>query len=283
MLRPGIGVVLLHTLAEYGLAPLLVVTPRRLGGPLRGSGANTAVYARKQGWPRKGVRWLERADTPAALAALELDYIATFGFGLLGRPIFSAARHGTVNFHPSLLPAHRGPSPVHRALDAGERRTGYSLMRVDEGIDTGPVLHQCAVDIAPGESADILMQRLCILGARALVRRLLAAELLGRGLAELSPDSLVPTAEASDCGASYESRLRDGELTIDGAMSAVEVARRIQACRDRGGARYAAPWGELRVVDCARVDGAAEKKTSHGHQVIRTADDAMLLLIGRQR
>ncbi|MEN8165546.1 MAG: methionyl-tRNA formyltransferase, partial [Acidobacteriota bacterium] len=91
---------------------------------------------------------------------------------------------GMVNVHPSLLPRHRGPSPIQWALVSGDRRTGVSTMLLDEGQDTGPILLQETVDIDPHETAEDLSPRLALIGARLLVKTL---DEMGKGALEPRP------------------------------------------------------------------------------------------------
>ena len=114
-----------------------------------------------------------------ALAAARPDLLAVVAYGrILPRPILDAAPHGAVNLHFSLLPAYRGAAPVAWALARGERETGITTFRLDEGLDTGPVLLQETVPILPAEHAPALVTRLAERGGRLLVATL---EGLARG------------------------------------------------------------------------------------------------------
>jgi methionyl-tRNA formyltransferase len=125
------------------------------------------------------------ADVRAALAALEPDVsvVAAYGNLLPGR-VLELPRLGSVNVHASLLPRHRGASPVSAAILAGDRTTGITLMRMDRGLDTGPILLQRPLAIEPDESCGELTERLARLGADVLLEGLDRVE---AGRAEATP------------------------------------------------------------------------------------------------
>lgn len=117
-----------------------------------------------------------KVRTPAfleAVVAAEPDALAVVAYGrILPRPVLDAARHGAINLHFSLLPALRGAAPVQWALARGERETGVTTFRLDEGLDTGPLLAQRRVAIAAGEHAPSLLARLAVEGAALLIATL---------------------------------------------------------------------------------------------------------------
>lgn len=118
----------------------------------------------------------EKVRTPQFLEAIlgtAPDVLAVVAYGrILPRPVLDAARHGAVNLHFSLLPALRGAAPVQWALARGERETGVTTFRLDEGLDTGDLLGQRRVAIAPGEHSPALLARLAVEGAALLVETL---------------------------------------------------------------------------------------------------------------
>jgi methionyl-tRNA formyltransferase len=118
----------------------------------------------------------EKVRAPAfatALAAARPEALAVVAYGrLLVRPVLDVARHGAINVHFSMLPAYRGAAPVQWALARGERETGVTTFRIDEGLDTGDILEQRPLSIAPDERAPALLDRLAVLGAEMLVSTL---------------------------------------------------------------------------------------------------------------
>ncbi len=115
---------------------------------------------------------LRPPEARTVLVALNLDLLIVVAYGLILPPsILEVPRHGCINVHASLLPRWRGAAPIQRALMAGDRQTGISIMQMDEGLDTGDVLDQVAIDIADDETGGSLHDRLAGLGAEALAAR----------------------------------------------------------------------------------------------------------------
>lgn len=145
--------------------------PRGRGQKLEPSAVRAA--ARRLGldecvWERGG-----REAMTKELLALELDAIVIVAFGhILRQPLLEGPRHGCINVHASLLPRWRGPAPIHRAVVAGDRTTGVSIMRLAAGVDTGPVYTQRQIPIGPDDDTPALHDRLAALGAGSLVETL---------------------------------------------------------------------------------------------------------------
>ena len=134
---------------------------------------------------------LRGENAPTELAALEPDVIVVAAYGRLLPPVvLSIAPHGCLNLHPSLLPRHRGPSPVATAILEGDEVTGTSLMLLDEGMDTGPVLARREFPLQGIETAGALTERLFVLGAE-LLRDTLPSWVAGRLAAEPQDGALA--------------------------------------------------------------------------------------------
>jgi methionyl-tRNA formyltransferase len=130
-------------------------------------------YAVERGVPVHQPGSLRRPEAQQLLRALAPDLIVVAAFGqILPREVLDLPEYGCLNVHASLLPRHRGASPVAGALLAGDTETGASIMLMDEGLDTGPVVARRAVPIQPGETAGELTDRLAVLGATLLVQTL---------------------------------------------------------------------------------------------------------------
>src|SRR6266446_1308581 len=164
---------------------------------------------------------LEDAQFQEQLKFRKPDIIVVAAYGLiLPRAVLEIPRYGALNIHASLLPRWRGAAPIQRALLAGDRETGVSIMRMDAGLDTGPVLAQRNVPIAEDEDAGTLHDKLAALGADMMVMTL--AELQeGRARA-------VPQPEA---GVTYARKIEKEEARLDWSRSAVELERVVRAFR----------------------------------------------------
>jgi methionyl-tRNA formyltransferase len=155
------------------------------------------------------------------LATLELDALIVVAYGrLLPEPVLKLPRHGCINVHASLLPRWRGAAPIERAMLAGDRITGVSIMQMDAGLDTGPVLHQVQCPILETDIGDTLRDRLATLGARALLDT----------LARLS--DLSPTPQSDD-GVTYAAKLVPADSVTDWRRPAAAIAAQIRALNSR--------------------------------------------------
>jgi methionyl-tRNA formyltransferase len=144
--------------------------------------------------------------------------VAAYGL-LLPPPVLAWPRHGCVNIHASLLPRWRGAAPIERAILEGDAETGISLMQMDAGLDTGPVIERMPVPIATTDSAGTLSARLAATGAAAIVAAL--EQLRIRGRLDASPQS--------QSGVTYAPKIAKREAAIDWNRSAPALARQIRA------------------------------------------------------
>ena len=160
---------------------------------------------------------------------------------------------GFLNVHFSLLPRWRGAAPVERALAAGDERTGVTLMKIDEGLDTGPVIGEIATPIGADETGGSLTARLAYLGA-SLVDATVPDYLSGRR-------TPVPQIDVGATTATMLSRL-DGAL--DPTASAADAERAVRAFTPRPGAWLSTPEGALRVHRASLTDRAADVGTISG-------------------
>lgn len=166
------------------------------------------------------------AEFQQIVEALAPDVAVVVGYGhILPPALLQTPRHGSVNVHASLLPKLRGAAPIERAIMEGHRETGVSIMRMDEGMDTGPVLHQVSTPIGAEETGGDLRSRLAELGALALIEALTLLEETGL---EAKPQN--------NALASYAPKLTRADEKVDFRQSAAEVSRRIRALDPAPGA-----------------------------------------------
>jgi methionyl-tRNA formyltransferase len=159
------------------------------------------------------------AEAQDLLRGLEVDAFVVVAYGLiLPAAALSAPRLGCFNIHASLLPRWRGAAPIQRAILAGDRRTGVTIMRMEAGLDTGPMLASVAVDIDAHDTSKSLHDRLAPLGA-ALVCEVLEA--LARGEARETP-------QPSE-GVTYAAKIDKAEALIDWREDAAAIARKVHA------------------------------------------------------
>jgi methionyl-tRNA formyltransferase len=158
-------------------------------------------------------------DTLARLREWQPDVIIVVAYGLiLPADLLRLPRLGCLNIHASLLPHWRGAAPIQRAIQAGDARSGVSIMQMDEGLDTGDVLREEAVDIDPSMTAGELHDQLAPLGARLIVET----------LARCAAGAVVPRPQP-DTGITYAQKIVREEARLDWAQSAVQIDRNIRA------------------------------------------------------
>jgi methionyl-tRNA formyltransferase len=176
---------------------------------------------------------LKSGEEAEAFPALRADVGVVVAYGLiLPKAILDAPAHGCLNLHASLLPRWRGAAPVARAIMAGDAETGVMVMRMDEGLDTGPIAMAERVAIGPDATAGELSDRLSRLGADLMGRALAA---LSRGGLDARPQDIV--------GATYARKIDKSETRIDWARPAAEVHNHIRALSPEPGAWFEADFG----------------------------------------
>jgi methionyl-tRNA formyltransferase len=166
---------------------------------------------------------------------------------LIPAAVLELPRHGALNLHPSLLPRHRGASPVPAAILAGDGSTGVTLMRMDEGLDSGPIVAQRVVPLEGTETAPQLEERLAVLAAELLVETLpdwLAGRLTAR-----------PQAEE---GATLTRPLRRADGRLDAGHPALELERQVRAYQPWPGSFIETDGERLIVWRAAVLEGLAE-------------------------
>lgn len=179
-----------------------------------------AARARRAGVPVMQPTRLNNARTRAAFTRLEPDLLITAAYGLLVPSDWLAVpRFGCWNLHASLLPRWRGASPIQQAILAGDKQTGISLMQMDAGLDTGPVLLQQVEPILADDTAGSLHDRLAGL----------AAELVVDGLTRLVAHALPPATPQNEARATHAPLIHRADAILDWNRDAGELARQVRA------------------------------------------------------
>ena len=269
---PGLAAVL-----EHGCEVVAVVSQpsKPVGRGLQVQPPPVAAFAAERGlpvfqWPRLS------NESYDALSALRPDLCVVIAYGkILPKRYLELPRHGCLNVHASLLPRGRGAAPIQWAVLDGDARTGVCVMRMEEGLDTGPVAHVVETPIGPDETSGELHDRLAALGAQALRHTLAALE---RG-----PLSFAPQPEE---GVTYARRLEKADGRLDWSWSAQRLHDRVRGAHPWPGAFIDRPEGPLKVLS-ARVwthpvaPGAHQVGSVLAHApdgpVVACADGALVL------
>ncbi|MSQ10635.1 MAG: methionyl-tRNA formyltransferase [Dehalococcoidia bacterium] len=176
-------------------------------------------WAVAHGIPVRQPRSLRREPAQGDLIALRPDALVLVAYGLLlPQAVLDCAPHGGLNLHPSLLPRHRGPAPVVGALLAGDTETGVSIMLMDAGMDTGPVLAQQHAPIEPADNAATLADRLAHVGAN----------LMSRTLPRWATNDITAQPQ-DDAQATYTRILTKDDGLLDWRKPAITLAREVRA------------------------------------------------------
>ena len=192
-------------------------------------------------------RTLKDAAARTALEAIAVDVLVVAAYGLiLPRAVLEWPTHGCLNIHASLLPRWRGAAPIARAIEAGDATTGITIMQMDEGLDTGPMIEARALDIDPRETAGSLHDRLALLGATAIVDM----------LAALARDGHLRSRPQPEAGVTYAGKLGRADAAIDWNAAAIAIDRKIRAMSPSPGA--AATWQKdaVKLWDARPLDAA---------------------------
>lgn len=233
---------------------------------MRTSASAVKQAARARGLELFQPETLRDAATLARISAARPDALVVAAYGLiLPQAMLDAAPFGALNIHASLLPRWRGAAPIQRALLAGDRDTGVTIMRMDAGLDTGPMLAQARVAIDADDDAQSLHDKLAALGARMIVAALAEAA-AGRA-------QPVPQPEA---GVTYARKIDKRDTQFDWQAPAMDLERLVRAMRPAPGA--VARWrGETLKIWRARTETASGAPGT----VLESAAHGLLVACGR--
>jgi methionyl-tRNA formyltransferase len=261
------------TLAElvaqgHDVACVYSQPPRPKGRGMESQAGPVHAFAQSHGIEVRTPLTLKDAREQAAFAALDLDAAVVVAYGLLlPKAVLEAPRLGCFNLHGSLLPRWRGAAPIQRAVMAGDAETGVMVMRMEEGLDTGPLL--MAERLAIGrKTAGELADEMARLGADLMARALAA---VGRGSVEA-----VPQAEE---GATYAKKISKDEARIDWTLSAREIDCRVRGLAPSPGAFTGLNGERLKVLYAEPASGSGRPGvTLHDDLTVACGEGALKLL-----
>ena len=235
---PDFAVPSLNALVEAGHDVIAVYSqPPRPAG--RGKGERkTAVHERADelGIAVRTPKSLRNDDEQAQFRGLDADLAVVAAYGLiLPLPILEAPKAGCVNVHASLLPRWRGAAPIQRAILAGDETSGVTIMLMDEGLDTGPMLQRLTLDIR-GKTGGQVTEEMANLGAKALL------DWLGHP----TPPEPQPVA-----GATYAKKVNKAEARIDWTQPAAQIERQVRAFAPSPGAWFEANGERIKLLEAA--------------------------------
>ena len=209
--------------------------PRPAGRGMIAKASPVAEFALADGIEVRTPPSLRPVDEQVRFSALNSDAAVVVAYGLLlPKPLLDAPRLGCFNVHASLLPRWRGAAPIQRALMAGDEETGVTIMRMEEGLDTGPICNSASVAITPETTAGSLHDALAPLGSELMVRTL-----------EREKIECMPQPSQ---GVTYARKIEKSETKIDFAKKASEVRNHIRGLSPSPGAWFEAQGARIRVL-----------------------------------
>ncbi|MCL6678562.1 methionyl-tRNA formyltransferase [Sphingomonas sp. RG327] len=238
---PDFAVPSLDALVEAGheIACVYTQPPRPAG---RGKAEQkTAVHKRAEelGLEVRCPRTLNDSEEQARFAEIDADLAVVAAYGLiLPRPILEAPKAGCINVHASLLPRWRGAAPIQRAILAGDEVTGVTIMRMEEGLDTGPMLLKRETEVDRKTAGDLTTE-LAGMGASALVEWL---------------DNPAPAEAQPEDGATYASKIDKSEARIDWSRSSEEIERQVRAFAPSPGAWFEANGERVKLLEASTAE-----------------------------
>lgn len=212
---------------------------------------------------------LRRPEALEELRAFAPELIVVAAFGQILKPeVLDLPQHGCINVHASLLPRWRGAAPINAAVLHGDRETGVTIMRMDPGLDTGPILSQRTLEIGERETAGDLYGRLAILGA----------DLLAETLPGYLAGDILPQPQPEE-GITYAPMLKKEEGLLDFTATAEELSRRVRAFQPWPGTYFEWNGATLKVLRAHAEEGSAGEGETLVHQGLPAVGTGAGLLI----
>jgi len=233
--------------AKHHIIAVYTQPPRPAGRGHRQQPSPVQELAAAHGIAVRSPITLRHEGEQVAFAALDVDAAVVAAYGLiLPAQILARPRLGCLNVHASLLPRWRGAAPIQRAVLAGDKETGITIMQMDEGLDTGSILAQETIPIGRDTTAAELTAKLAVLGGR-----LMLATLDG-----ISRSQITPRPQPRE-GATYARKIDREEARLDWRRPSVDLERRVKAFNPSPGAFFEASGERIRVHAAIELPGPA--------------------------
>ncbi len=257
--------------AQYPVVGVVTQPDRPAGRGRKLTPPPVKVVAQELGLPIMQPRRLKAPEAFEQLQAWAPDLIVVAAYGQILRPnVLQLPRYGCINVHASLLPRWRGASPIQHAILAGDQETGITIMIMDEGLDTGPILSQRAIPIAPDDTGATLSAKLAVLGA----------ELLLETLPDYLSGALRPQPQPED-GVTYAPLLKKEDGRLDFTEPAEALARRVRAFDPWPGTFTEWQGAPLKVLRAEAVDapspGPGRRLVWQGFPAVGTGQGVLVL------
>jgi methionyl-tRNA formyltransferase len=263
--------------SKHPIMLVLTQADRPAGRGMRTRASPVKLFAQSHGIAVRQPAGLKDAAEREALSAARADVLIVAAYGLiLPQAVLDIPRLGAMNVHASLLPRWRGAAPIQRALLAGDGETGVSIMQMEAGLDTGPVLMAKSTPISDADTAQSLHDRLADMGAQLIVE----------ALDHLDTGSLTATPQPRE-GATYASKIDKSEARIDWSKDATEIHRQVRAFYPAPGAVARIRGVEVKVcraeLSTGPIGRAGEILSTGGTGIAVACGHGVLVLTELQR
>ena len=274
--------------AGHDIALVLTQPDRPAGRGWKLQASSVKQYALEHGMPLAQPRSLrldgkypdDALAARTAIEAVQADAMVVAAYGLiLPQWVLDIPVHGCFNIHASLLPRWRGAAPIHRAIEAGDKETGVTIMQMDAGLDTGDMLMAHAVEILANDTTGTLQDRLAILGGRLMLMTLEKA----------AAHNLRPVVQKPE-GVSYAQKIEKQEAAIDWSLPALLIAQKVRAFNPFPGATASLNGEILKIWMAVAVPATPPPDTEPGtvllveaQGIAVAANDSILLITELQR
>jgi len=257
-------------LKSHEVVGVLTQPDRPSGRGRRLSASPVKMLAEARRLPLLQPATLREEAAQAALAGWNPEVLVVVAYGLILPPaVLGLPRHGCLNIHASLLPRWRGAAPVQRAILAGDELTGVSIMQMDAGLDTGPIVLRNEVSIGADDTAGSLAVTLARVGAEALLE----------ALERIEAGTLAAQPQPAE-GVTYAAKIEKSEARIDWSLEAARIDRQVRAFD---------PWpiaetlldGERLRIHSASIMSIKDDKSTDSGTIISVRDGIMLVQCGQ--
>ena len=270
---PDFALPTLHVLAQNYRVVGIVTQPDRASGRGRElKSPPVKMLALELNIPVMQPEKLRAPEAMDQLRAWDPELIVVAAFGqILKKDVLDLPHYGCINVHASLLPRWRGAAPINAAIFAGDEETGVTIMQMDVGLDTGPMLAKKSIRLKPDDTTGSALQALSTLGA----------DLLLETLPEYLSGNLKPVPQPAE-GATYAPMLKKEDGLLDFTRPAVELERRVRAMNPWPGAWFEWNGNPLKVMRASVISGekgsvSGSRFTVEGRPAVMSADGALAL------
>ncbi|MEE2746710.1 MAG: methionyl-tRNA formyltransferase [Pseudomonadota bacterium] len=247
---PDFSVPILEKVAVEGheIVAVYCQPPRKAGRGYKEKDSPVQVAAMRMGYPLYTPTTMAEDYQQKVFRELDFDVAVVAAYGLLlPKLVLEAPQYGCLNVHASILPRWRGAAPIQRAILAGDKETGISIMQMDEGLDTGPVILTETIPISKHTNANILEKNLSELGA----------VLIAKVLSNIGTSKIVPVPQLEE-NATYAPKLKTEEGKIDWRKSAEEIDRQVRALNPKPGAWFMHNNERIKILECYPTSGLGD-------------------------